>query len=513
MPKPNELRDHAFSIDENYEQCPPRADAMIHSLRAFGYDLSMAIADLIDNSIFAGAENIWVRYDWNKGNPWISITDDGSGMTEKRLVEAMRLGTNSPLEERDPKDLGRFGLGLKTASFSQCKLLSVCTKRSSGETATRFWDLDYVRRSQSWLLGKVPPVDAIRILDTIREQKKGTVVLWQNLDRIHDGSGIGSHDREKSFLGKFLSVKEYLEMVFHQYLSSKTKKIGIKVGEGVCMPWDPYLKSNDFIQELSSEKYEDRRVTVVPYVLPHVSNRSTKESEEGSGPKGWNAQQGFYVYRNKRMIVSGGYLDFDLKAEEHFKLARIKVDITNDMDHEWSIDVRKAVAIPPDRLRAELLRIAKVTRQKASEVYRARTGAVRKGVTARHSNDVWLKRKSGEKIAYRLNRDNQVLKRILNEVSLKKSWVNKLFHVIESTVPHKLIIMDDREHEDCHVDLPENLNPPPDELMSLCLDLYREHRTGGMSHDEVVEFLCGMDIFSIHPAYRAYLDDCAAEEA
>src|SRR3990172_4008393 len=107
-----------YNVD-NFEECPPRADAMIHSLRAFGYDLGMAIADLIDNSIFAGAKNIWVKYAWNDGKPWIRIMDDGIGMTEESLVEAMRLGTQSPLEERDSKDLGRFGLGLKTASFSQ----------------------------------------------------------------------------------------------------------------------------------------------------------------------------------------------------------------------------------------------------------------------------------------------------------------------------------------------------------------------------------------------------------
>jgi len=130
---------------DNFEECPPRADAMIHSLRAFGYDLGMAIADLIDNSVFASANNVWVDYAWNEGRPWIRITDDGIGMTEERLVEGMRLGTQSPLEERDSKDLGRFGLGLKTASFSQCKLLTVITKTADGNMSTRFLGLGYSR--------------------------------------------------------------------------------------------------------------------------------------------------------------------------------------------------------------------------------------------------------------------------------------------------------------------------------------------------------------------------------
>ena len=502
-------RTETANIADNFEECPPRADAIIHSLRAFGYDLGMAIADLIDNSIFAGANNIWIEYAWNEGNPWIRILDDGTGMTEERLVEAMRLGTKSPLEERDSKDLGRFGLGLKTASFSQCKLLTVITKTSEGKTSARFWDIDHVRNSRNWLLGKVPPSDDMDLLSGINELKSGTIVLWQNIDRIDETSGMATYNAEEAFLDKFLSVKEYLEMVFHQYLENHPKKIKIFLGESQCEPWDPYLRKNDFTRELSSEKYEDSRISVIPYVLPHVSKRSEAESACGAGPKGWNAQQGFYIYRNRRMIVAGGYLNFDLKAEEHYKLARIKVDITNDMDHEWSIDVRKAAAIPPDRLRAELLRIAKATRQKAAEIYRARTGAVRKSGILRQTDDVWIKKKIGEKITYRINQENSVLKLILDEIEPKKGWTKKLFHVIESTVPHRLIIMDGLEHEDCHADFPADLSPPPKELLDICFELYQRYICEGKNHEQAADILCGMDIFSIHPAYRAHLDDYA----
>jgi hypothetical protein len=483
---------------------------MIQSLRAFGYDMGMAVADLIDNSIFAGAKNVSVSYAWNDGNPWIRVTDDGSGMPEERLVEAMRLGTKNPLEKRDPEDLGRFGLGLKTASFSQCKFLSVWTKTREDKIATRFWDLDQVQNSKSWLLGKVPPKDSMALLVPVLES--GTVVLWQNMDRVVDHFEVVKHKPENMFLERFLSVKEYLEMVFHQYLESRSNKITITVGAACCEPWDPYLRSNHFTQELSSEKYEDSRVSVVPYVLPHVSKRSIPENMHGGGPKGWNAQQGFYIYRNRRMIVSGGYLDFDLRAEEHYKLARIRVDIPNDMDHEWSIDVRKAVAIPPDRLRGELLRIAKATRQKAAEVYRARTGVARKSRAGKQSNDVWIKKRVGEKIVYKLNPENPVLKRILDEVRPQKSWLKKLLHVIETTVPHRLIIMDGLEHEDCHVDLPRDLNSPPKELLNLCLELYREYRAAGRPHEEAADILCSMDVFSTHPAYRACLDDYIQDE-
>lgn len=316
-------------------------------------------------------------------------------------------------------------------------------------------------------------------------------------------------DGKDAFLDRFLAVKDYLEMVFHQYLEVSRKKLHIFLGAARCEPWDPYLRKNDFSQELSSEKYEDSRIRIVPYVLPHISKRSEVESNRGGGPKGWNAQQGFYVYRNRRMIVSGGYLDLDLKAEEHCKLARIRVEITNDMDHEWSIDVRKAVAIPPQNIRGELLRIAKATRQRAAEVYRARTGAVRKKGILRETDNVWIKKKTGDRITYKINRENSVLKMILSEANAPDNWIRKLFHVIENTVPHRLIIMDGLEHEDCHADPQIEQNPPPKELLDICYELYCKYRDEGKTHEQAVDMICGIDIFSTHPGYRAHLDDYA----
>jgi len=181
------------------------------------------------------------------------------------------------------------------------------------------------------------------------------------------------------------------------------------------------------------------------------------------------------------------------------------------MDHEWSIDVRKAVATPPDYLRAELLRIAKATRQKASEVYRARTGAVRRKGILPQTDDVWIKKKIGERIFYKINQVNSVITLILEEVNLKKNWVKKLFHVIESTVPHRLILMDGLEHEDCHADLPTDINQPIKELFEICLALYDKYRREGKNHEQASDIISAMDIFSTHPAYRAFLDDHARE--
>lgn len=150
---------------------------MSESLRAFGYELPSAIADLVDNSIFAEAKNVWIDFHWDGGESTICVTDDGEGMSEQELVEAMRPGSRNPLEGRDPKDLGRFGLGLKTASFSQCRRLVVRSKTSVGPAATRCWDLDFVAQRNKWLLLRDAGPESERRLGRVGKLKRGTAVL------------------------------------------------------------------------------------------------------------------------------------------------------------------------------------------------------------------------------------------------------------------------------------------------------------------------------------------------
>jgi len=492
-----------------YEEVPPRADAMMASMRAMGYDLSMAIADLIDNSIFARANNVWIKYHWAGTDSWIYILDDGHGLSEERLKEAMTLGSRSPNEERSPDDLGRFGLGLKTASLSQCRILTVHTKPSEGEISTRCWDLDHVELTKKWELGIVPPSGTESILSKLDELTHGTIVLWLALDRVVGDCESNDEVARDIFYKKFLAVRAYLEMVFHRYISPPIN-LSITLGSEKLKPWDPYLRSNPFTQELASEKYDDGTVKLIPFVLPHISKRSSIENDGGAGPKGWNAQQGFYLYRNKRMIVSGGYLDLNLKPEEHYKLARIMVDIGNKRDREWEIDVRKATAKPPDRLRAEVEKVAKATRAEAVKVYRARTGSPR-GLPRRSNQEVWLRKRRGEKIIYQINRNNEVITQILGKLQPPDPWVRKLFHVIETTVPHRLIIIDNSEQEDCHVDLPPEINMPAEELIELCKEIYFRHRGNGKKHDEALDLVISIEPFNTHPAYRAAIDSINLE--
>lgn len=493
----------------DYEEVPPNADTMVASIRAIGYNLSMAIADILDNSISARAKNIWVDFDWAGGDPWIRVKDDGRGMTNNELREAMRLCGKGPNEIRGPEDLGRFGMGLKTASFSQCKLLTVSSKVKGGIISTRCWDLDLIEETKKWQLRLHTPKNADHILKDLENMENGTVVLWQRLDRLIDKHD-SIKDAEIAFNNKFIDVMKYIEMVFHRYMIGGTK-LNFFIGRTPLKPWDPYLTSNQFTQELSTEKYEDGSVKVIPYILPHVSKRSKTETEMGAGPKGWNGQQGFYVYRNRRMIVSGGYLDFNIKPEEHYKLARIMVDLKNDMDAEWQIDVRKATAVPPDRLRSQLGKVARATREEAVKIYRARSKRTAKPI---HKNiqDVWAKRRKGDKIVYEINRDNESIRRLLAELAPSELWIRRLFGTIERTVPHRDIIIDSYHNEDCHVDLPPDISPPDKCLIDMCVEIYMERRKSGRSHDDAAAIVLSIEPFTTHPAFRAAVDKIAEED-
>src|SRR2546428_7939377 len=138
--------------DVEFDLVPPNAASLVESLRAFGYGLPTAIADLVDNAIFGKARNIWIEFFWDGEESAVCLTDDGCGMSEPELRDAMRAGSRNPLDDRDPRDLGRFGLGLKTASFSQCRRLTVRSKTKDGGAITRCWDLDCIGRTNDWRL-------------------------------------------------------------------------------------------------------------------------------------------------------------------------------------------------------------------------------------------------------------------------------------------------------------------------------------------------------------------------
>lgn len=429
-----------------YDIAEPHASAMIESLCAFGYNLQTAIADLIDNSISASAKNVWLNFCWDGATSHVSIRDDGFGMTETQLIHAMRPGSQSPLEKRDPDDLGRFGLGLKTASFSQCRRLTVASRAQNHEIAVRRWDLDYLIQVDDWRLLRTPAEDSASKLKDLGNMPYGTIVLWECLDRLVGKAKTDDQKAQDNFLETVEVVENHLAMVFHRFLE-KRDRLKIWINHHPIEPWNPFLLDAPATQILPLEPliFKGETVKVQPYVLPHHSKIHPDTYNKAAGINGWNAQQGFYVYRNERLLVAGDWLSLGYSKDDHCKLARIQIDLPNSMDSDWNIDIKKSRARPPASLKADLKRIAGLTRKRATEIYRHRGKLIARQSAANYSY-FWEQKVKHGKTFYSLNRKHPMLEAVLSQAEALAPTLKALLSMIEETVPVPLIVVDNSEH-------------------------------------------------------------------
>lgn len=481
---------------DDYDVAQPEPSALVESLRAFGYSLRTAIADLVDNSISASAKNVWIRFEWDGAHSFISIRDDGGGMTENELVTAMRPGSRSPLEDREPGDLGRFGLGLKTASFSQCRRMSVISKTEASACVGRCWDLDYINTVGEWrLLKKVNQDRLTEVGEQVAQQ--GTIVLWEEMDRVTSSTKTDDRNAYKLFLEAIEEVKEHLGMVFHRYLE-KRGGINIFINGRQIEGWNPFLKGEKATQELPSEKLfcKGAQLTVTPYVLPHQSKLSQDTHRAASGPQGWNAQQGFYIYRNERLLVPGDWLGLGFQKEEHHKLARIQIDLPNNMDDEWQIDVKKSRARPPGYLRADLKRIAKLTREQAVQIYRHRGKVIARKFSQDHVF-LWQQKTKHGKYFYSINRDHPFVQSSIHEIGVQK--IEPLLRLLEETIPSSHIIITSSEEPDRMGGAFEGAKYA--EVRPLLTAVYNSFQKNGFSREDIFDRLSTMEPFSQNPEF------------
>lgn len=469
----------------------PIASSLIEALRAVGYNLETAIADIIDNSISAGASRVDILFHWDKENSFIRIEDDGCGMDEKKLIEAMRVGSQNPLAKREESDLGRFGLGLKTASFSQCRRLTVLSKASQGAQNIKCWDLDVIKERNQWLLidGCIQGTTENQ-LKTILNSKSGTIVLWQKLDRIISDANLKT--AYNNFLYKIELTEKHISKVFHRLLS----KTCIAINGNRIKPWNPFLERHPAAQILPNEQFYigDSIINVEPYILPHESRLSSEEYELTSGTKGWNGQQGFYIYRNKRLLVDGSWLGM-FRKEEQYRLARIKIDIPNDVDLDWKIDVKKAAAFPPECITEQLKRIAKRTREAAAKVYRHRGSKLARSTEIKESY-VWNQIQQKGQIKYTINREHFLIKKIIKENKVSASELYSLLSMIEETIPIHLITAQIKENETSYR-LP--FEGKTKELETVINNLYTYLAAQGKSMDQIKKELLVLEPFSGYP--------------
>lgn len=404
----------------------PSAASLIESMRDLGYSLETALADVIDNSVTAGASKIEIFANTSSPSVTMGVLDNGEGMSEDELFEAMRPGSQNPMDERDASDLGRFGLGLKTASFSQCRRLTLVT-RKNGATSAAVWDLDHVRETDDWLLQIPEDLSDIPLIDRLDD--RGTLVVWQKMDRLMERPDSKGHAADNRHVVQQVDgAREHLELVFHRFLSGERglKKVEIRLNDRPLEPFDPFHSSHPTTKAGPVDKMSvaGEVVTVQTYTLPHHSKVSAAEWDRYAGRGGYFRNQGFYVYRAKRLIIHGTWFGLTRQAELT-KLARVRIDMPNGLDEKWKIDVKKASAQPPRQVKERLRRIIDPICATSKRVYKTR------GARLISSDQIplWLRIQDKGEIRYQLNAEHPVVADFAQELPHERRA--SLFRVLE----------------------------------------------------------------------------------
>jgi hypothetical protein len=419
---------------------PPSAACLSASMRDLGYSLETAIADLIDNSISANADKIDIICDISGNDPVVVILDNGKGMTHSELLSAMRHGTINPHQQRSPKDLGRFGLGLKTASFSQCRSLTVISAKDASICGAE-WNLDRIDKADDWILSILDQTDINSLPYIERVGNHGTAVIWRDLDRLfEDESG---NRRNEIVNEKLEAVNRHLSLVFHRFLSGEVKgqpKINITINGHPLKAFDPFCRKNPATQLLPEEiiRIGDAEVRIQPYVLPHHSRLSASEYDYYQSRSDFISNQGGYVYRNGRLMAWGDWFRLVPKGEAT-KLARVQIDFPNSLDEEWTIDIKKSRARPPLIVRERLRQIITKIVSRSVTVHRGRGQKLFQEDQA----PMWERYADHGGIRFTINKQHPLIAALVSKIAPKeKESLQVLLDAIATSVPLEMIYSD-----------------------------------------------------------------------
>lgn len=423
---------------------PPSASSLSESMRDLGYSLETAVADLLDNSISVDATRIEIICDLAREHPTLAIIDNGSGMTPDELIEAMRHGAVNPKQTRSKKDLGRFGLGLKTASFSQCRRLTVASSKNDSKCAAE-WNLDLVDEKDDWLISILDEkeIENLPFIDMLPDA--GTIVIWRTLDRLfEDETGL---KRDEIVNEKLDIVEKHLSLVFHRFISGEVKghkKLSIFINGHQIEPFDPFCKKNTATQMLPDEivRVDGETVRLQPYILPHHSKLSAKEYDYYQSRSDFISNQGAYIYRNGRLMAWGDWFRLIPKGEAT-KLARVQIDFPNSLDESWTIDIKKSRARPPRAVRERLRQIIARISNRSTMVHRGRGKKLFEEIKA----PIWERYADQGSIRYAINYEHPLIELFIeSEDDEMRSKFSLILDSISSALPIEMIYSDFSTH-------------------------------------------------------------------
>lgn len=403
---------------------------LMESMRAVGYSLPTAIADVIDNSIAAQAGNVEILFSAEE-RPHIAVLDDGKGMTGATARKAMQLAGMPAGGVRLDDDLGRFGLGLKTASLSQCRRMTVISK-IGGEVTGLVWDLDFILETSEWSLIVLERADleTVPYIDRLRALDSGTLVVWENLDKVLElGRPAGRLLDER-----MSEVREHVSLVFHRFLAGEApfRKTSIAINFNHIEAADPFLMKSSRTQASREEviDVDGTAIRVKAFTLPFVGKMSAGERKVAQVAGTLRDSQGFYVYRGGRLVIWGTWFRLMQKSDLG-KLSRVRVDIPNSLDHLWGLDIKKSSAVPPSSVRERLRLLAATMLEPSERAHRFR---------GRKPDDSlirpWTLIEDRDTFKYQLNRDHPLLTKLGESISSEALRELEIaLRTIESTFP------------------------------------------------------------------------------
>lgn len=357
----------------------PDAPRLIFGLRDTGYNVKTAAADIIDNSIAAKADKINVEIVlYNDGRKLVFFGDNGEGMDANGVHRAMRYGAP---ERENPESLGKFGLGLKTASSSVCiKYTLISRKSEDQELAKLAWDLDHVAHKKQWEMLREPVTAHEREMFEEMCGATGTLVIWEKCDRILTKDYEPGSTQEKAAINRLAeSLAKHLSLVYHRFLDktdTRERDIEIVINQEYVEPWNPFYPARS--EQVLAEKKQTLEVElpdgsveiakIRAWILPH-RNDMTKE-EERTYARIANRAQGFYVYREGRLIQDGGWMEVFGVPEPHYSLLRVEFDFDHKLDDAFRIDVKKSRILFHPELADGLHNLLQPVYREASHRYR-----------------------------------------------------------------------------------------------------------------------------------------------
>lgn len=485
-----------------FRENKPTADILMISMRSMGYSFEAAIADIVDNSISAKASKIEIKFPVEPSDSYIAVCDNGIGMNADELFDAMKYGSQLKGSERDTRDLGRFGLGLKAASLSQCRRLTVISKQNE-KIASLCWDLDIIeeKKEEDWPIieyssNEIKDIPFSFYLDDL---KQGTVVLWEKFDLIEKESGSVYHE-----LSKYAEITaNYLSLIFHRFLNRETNNISIYVNSYKLTGLDPFLEKHkktnprrEIILPINDSKGIERYVRVQPYVLPFQKDLTKEDIRLIGGIEDYRTKQGFYIYRNGRLIIWGTW--FGRAKNELTKHARVKVDIPNTLDDIWGIDIKKQAAKIPRSIKHQLTKAVDEAMDIAVryQTYRGRVEKVDEDI-----DYIWDRISERDShYTYKINRESRIFDLI--KANVDDSLWNKIDMVLEEVengIPYQQIYIDKSQNRVLDEITDERLievEAKADILINMAMTLGQSNR------ELVIEKLFQSEPFSKYPALK-----------